>query len=116
MNGKKLHLTHLPYTGIEEGDTSPMGLHQGWPCTKPKHKAKCPLVPSLAAFQHMQYILTANGDFPPLVWCKQILNDDTGQYPSSSLDKSDYTYWIQIQRDKQEVGLCVWDRHVTQRS
>jgi len=33
----------------------------------------------------MQYILTANGDFPPLVWCKQILNDDTGQYPSSRL-------------------------------
>lgn len=64
----------------------------------------------------MQYILTANGDFPSLIWCKQILNDDTGQYPFSSLDKSDYTYWIQIQRDKQEVGLCVWDRHVTQRS
>lgn len=37
MNGKILHFTLLSYTGIEEGDTSPMGLHQGWLCTEPKH-------------------------------------------------------------------------------
>lgn len=48
-------------------------------------------------------------------------------HPSSGVNKysmmildsthpQDYTYCIQIQRDKQEVGLCVWDRHVTQRS